>query len=132
MKRCWKSSQVIREEKGSMLILTILVIAVLTQASAVIISKTLAEARLSEIQQKKTELFYLSEGAMEAAIAQFRSDVANFQVDPLAPQYPVAGNIQTNFSPTARFPAGASANSVFTEAETVEGTYNDPEGVEIR
>jgi len=85
-------------------------------------------AHHSTIQRLNEEVFYLAQGAVEDAILQFGTAIANFQVDANASQYPASGSLTTTFSASPSFPKGAVVTSVITQAEPDEHQTTDPDG----
>ena len=118
--------------RGQALILALGALVSLSILSISFMSTSVQQQRLVSRQIAEAQNFYLAEGAMEDAVVQFKSAIANFQVNPNTTQYPSSGNILTNFSAAASFPNGATATTVITEAETNERTVADPDGLSIR
>lgn len=120
------------DKKAQALILGLIVVAVLMILSGAFLSKALNENRLIQRERLETEMFYLAEGAIEDTISQFKSAIANFQIDASTNRFPVTGNITTTFSKSDSLPAGATAFSVITEAEASERIVTDPDGTQVR
>lgn len=114
------------------LIISLIGVLILTILGAAFLSKSIHENRMLQRQKLEKELLYLAEGAVEDAIAQFKYDIANFNVDHDVAQYPLTDTIITNFSPSTAFPGGASASSLITEAEDDERTITDSDGIQVR
>lgn len=119
--------------RGQALVIAYMVVGALTILGGSLLGKSLAASRHSEIQRLHSELFYVAQGGVEDAIAQFSNAIANYQIDENADRYPDAGTLTTAFAPSASFPdpdgdgVGATASSV-VEAQGDQTTVTNADG----
>ncbi len=115
----------IRNRRGQTVVLAYVTVIVLTVLGGTLLNSSLAAHRQSEIQKSHLDVFYLAEGGLEDAMAKFSDGIANFQVDPQTAQYPAVGTLLTTFA------NGSTATSTITQAEPVQRTVIDPDGLSI-
>ena len=111
--------------RGQTVLLAYVTVIVLTVLGGSLLNSSLAAHRQSQLQKSHLDVFYLAEGGLEDAIAKFSNGIANFQVDPQTAQYPAVGTITTNFAD------GSTAISTIAQAEAVQRTIIDPDGLSI-
>jgi len=118
---------------GQILILGYVVVGALLLLAAALVNKITNENLIVDRQRLEREVFYLAEGGIEDAISKFLYGIANFQINtnPLPAQYPAAGTVSTNYTPSTAFASGATVTSVINEAESGMRTVTDPDGSQI-
>ncbi len=116
-----------RTERGQMAVLSFMAIVVIAVLGGSLLNRGLDAHRETRIQQADTDLLYAAEGAIEDAIAQFSTAIANFTLDANAPRFPVAAGTFLNTA----FASGAAATAWVDEAEPAPRTVADPDGVPL-
>ena len=115
------------QERGQMMVLAFTAIAVIAVLGGSLLNRGLDAHRETRIQQAETDLLYGAEGAVEDAIAQFATALANFAVDANVTRYPTAAGTFLNTA----FASGATATTWIDQAEPAPRTVADPDGVSL-
>lgn len=114
--------------RGQATVLAVVTVAVISVLGGSLLNHSFATSRENRMQQLQAEALYLAEGGLEDASGRFAQAIANFQIDPNAPCYPVAdpcGSVPL----ITTFANGATASSVVEEAEALPRTISDPDDV---
>jgi len=107
------------------LVLAYVAVVVLTVLGGSLLNHSLTSHQHSQIQQLQGDVFYAAEGGLEDVASHFAAAIANFQITPTTPTYPLAGSHLTTFA------SGATASSVITEVQPGQQTITDPDGTTI-
>ncbi|HTY44475.1 MAG TPA: hypothetical protein VMD52_00570 [Patescibacteria group bacterium] len=98
--------------KGQALIIAYMAIAFFMVVSAALIAKSFTERGIALRNRLTAETFYMAEGAIENAIANFTSAIANYQISPSVASY----NVTTTYT----LFGSATVNTAITRAENNE------------
>jgi len=120
------------KRKAQAIILAYFTIVFFTLLFAPLFTKIMSERVALGRQRLEKEVFYLAEGALEDAINQFMSAIANFQISPDVSRYPASGNITTIYQNSTAFPNGAVVYSVVNQAESGMRQITDPDGTVVK
>ena len=117
----------LKTERGQTAALAFMAIAVMTVLGGSLLRHSLSASNDSRLQQIDADMLYAGEGAIESAIGQFATAIANFTVDANTARYPVADGTFLNTA----FASGAAATAWIDQAEAVPRTVADPDGISL-